>query len=249
MIFAKLHQMINLKQYRVLSMLLVAAILINIVIGVVLARKLYWTYPHPVKKNSKIQYFLNRQQYFEVFPKDSNSIIFLGNSLTQNFDVTELLNDLRIKNRGIYGDHTAGLLNRITPIIEANSRQVFIEIGLNDLLHQVPRETVLRNYKQIIDTLQNKGNTEVYVQSLLPIDNIGEAAQLPQINNDIRYLNDQLKTYANEHKATYVDLYKSFSLNGTINRKYFTSDGEHLTGEGYLLWAELVKPYIKRSLP
>ena len=237
--------MTNPKNYRVLGILLGAAILMNVVIGVVLARKLYWTYPHAdAAKSNRIEYFLNRQQYFEVFPADSNSIIFLGNSLTQNFDVTELLQDLRIKNRGIYGDHTAGVLNRITPILQSKPQKVFIEIGLNDLLHQVPRDTVLRNFKQIIDTLTNNGGTEVYVQSLLPIAQTGEAANLPHINDDIRYLNEKLKSYALEHKASYVDLYASFSLNGTINPKYFTYDGEHLTGEGYLLWAELVRPLV-----
>ncbi|MCY7420815.1 MAG: GDSL-type esterase/lipase family protein [Chitinophagaceae bacterium] len=238
--------MTNSKNYKFLGIILSAAIFFNVAIGFVLARKLYWTYPHVVKSN-KIEYFLNRQQYFEVFPADSNSIIFLGNSLTQNFDVTELLQDLRIKNRGIYGDHTAGVLNRITPILQSKPRKVFIEIGLNDLLHQVPRDTVLRNYEQIIDTLQNGGGTEVYIQSLLPIANTGEAADLPHINDDIRYLNEKLKSYALEHKASYVDLYARFSLNGSINPLYFSSDGEHLTGQGYLLWAELVKPLVNQK--
>ena len=100
--------MTNSKNYKVLGIVLGAAILMNLAIGIVLARKLYWTYPHAVKSN-KIEYFLNRQQYFEVFPTDSNSIVFLGNSLTQNFDVTELLQDIRIKNRG-WAHHTPNSL-------------------------------------------------------------------------------------------------------------------------------------------
>ena len=127
------------KNYKLLSIVLAGAILINCAIALVLFKKLYYTYPQPKKNNNSISYFLNRQQYFEVFPKDSNSIIFLGNSLTQNFEVTELLKDLRIKNRGIYGDFTAGVVNRITPIIQTHPKKVFRGIGLNDLLHNIPR--------------------------------------------------------------------------------------------------------------
>ena len=233
------------KNYKLLSIVLAGTILINCAIALILFKKLYYTYPQPPKKNNSISYFLNRQQYFEVFPKDSNSIIFLGNSLTQNFEVTELLKDLRIKNRGIYGDFTAGVLNRITPIIQTHPKKVFIEIGLNDLLHNIPRDTVIRNYQKIIDTLQVGGSkTKVYVQSLLPILNTGEAANLPNINDDIRFINESLKQYALNNKAGYVDLYSSFALNGTINPTYFTSDGEHLSGEGYLLWANLIKPFV-----
>lgn len=232
-----------LKNSRLLSIMLAGSILINCAIALFLFKKLYDIYPQPTKTNNGISYFLNRQQYFEVFPKDSNSIVFLGNSLTQNFEVTELLKDLRIKNRGIYGDFTAGVLNRITPIIQSHPQKVFIEIGLNDLLHNIPRDTVLRNYEKLIDTLQG-GGSKVYVQSLLPISNTGEAANLPHINDDIRFLNEKLKQYALAHNATYVDLYARFALNGTINAKYFITDGEHLNGEGYLLWAELVKPHV-----
>ncbi len=236
------------KNYKLVRNVLVGIIFLNCVLAIVLIRKLYWTYPHPTKNaSSRILYFLERQQYFEVFPKDSNSIIFLGNSLTQNFEVTELLRDINIKNRGIYGDYTMGVLNRIDPIIQTHPKKVFIEIGLNDLLHSIPRDTVLKNFQKIIDTLQaGNSHTKVYVQSLLPIAITGEAANLPHINEDIVFLNENLKQYALQHKATYVDLHSSFALNGTINPKYFISDGEHINGQGYLLWADLVKPYLRQ---
>lgn len=235
------------KNNKLLSIVLAVAIFINCVISILLVKKLYWKAP-PAAKNIKrnaILYFLNRQQYFEVFPKDSNSIIFLGNSLTQNFEVTELLKNLKIKNRGIYGDFTGGVLNRINSIIQAHPQKVFIEIGLNDLLHNIPLDTIIRNYQTLIDTLHTGTSaTQVYVQSLLPIGNNSETANLPHINDDIRFINEQLKQYAQKHHATYVDLYTSFSLEGKINPKFFISDGEHVTGEGYMLWAELVKPYV-----
>lgn len=240
--------MINLnKKNKLLSIGLAGAIFINCVIGFLVIRKFYWHSEQPAKstKSNTIVYFLNRQQNFEVFPKDSNSIIFLGNSLTQFFEVTELLKNLKIKNRGIYGDFTGGVLNRIKPIIDEHPQKVFIEIGLNDLLHSIPVDTVLKNYQTLIDTLQSgKSGTKVYVQSLLPIGYNSETANLPHINDDIRLINERLKQYSQQHNATYIDLYTSFSIEGKINPKYFISDGEHITGEGYMLWADLVKPFV-----
>ncbi|MGZ4043897.1 MAG: GDSL-type esterase/lipase family protein, partial [Bacteroidia bacterium] len=84
----------------------------------------------PAKKNA---YWLNRDELFECFPTDTNSIIFLGTSLTQQFELAELFHNSTIKNRGIVGDVTESALLRLGPVVRCRPKKIFIELGINDL--------------------------------------------------------------------------------------------------------------------
>jgi hypothetical protein len=72
-----------------LKLILILSIGLNLITTFFVAKELYLKYyasdSATVEKKAdktKIKYFLNRQELFEVLPKDSNSIIFIGNSLT-----------------------------------------------------------------------------------------------------------------------------------------------------------------------
>ena len=142
-----------------LKTILVLSLGLNLIASFFVAKRLYWKYSasNPVtvekadnKKNLKIKYWLNRQELFEVLPKDSNSIIFLGNSLTQNFELVELFKNINIKNRGINGDIIVGVLNRLKPIIQTQPKKIFIEIGINDHGAGISKDSVIINYKELL---------------------------------------------------------------------------------------------------
>lgn len=199
-------------------------------------------------RETKIKYFLNRQELFEVLPKDSNSIIFLGNSLTQNYALEELFGNLNIKNRGISGDIIAGVLNRLEPVIQAKPRKIFIEIGINDLGGGIPKDSVISNYRKLLDTLLSECKlTKIYVQSLFPVENGRKefpAYCNPKVNREVCEVNDELQKYSKEHNITFIDTYSTFELDGQLNPKY-SVDGIHLSGQGYLLWTKLLRPYVE----
>lgn len=67
----------------------------------------------------KRHYYL-KKSVFEVLPNNDNEIIFLGNSITAGGIWTELFQDLRIKNRGIIGNVTDGILYRLKEVTESN---------------------------------------------------------------------------------------------------------------------------------
>ncbi len=204
-----------------------------------------------LKTNSpdqKIEYWFNRNKLFEFFPKDSNSIVFLGNSLTQNFELAELFHKANLKNRGIVGDITKGVLQRLKPIIESQPKKIFIEIGINDLFMEIPPDTLLKNYTLILNELQLQClHTKIYAQSLLPVSfnsTTLSKVNASRINNDINYVNKKLKEYVAKKNLGYIDLYSEFQLNGTLDAS-LTLDGVHLNGKGYLLWTKILIPYVE----
>ena len=58
-------------------------------------------------------YYQQRVSHFKLIPVNENDIVFVGNSITDGAEWSELFNDMTIKNRGISGDFSAGILHRI----------------------------------------------------------------------------------------------------------------------------------------
>ena len=178
----------------------------------------------------------NKNGIFNKLNIDTSAIVFVGTSLTEGFMLNEFL-DSRIINRGIGFNKTDHIVNRIGKIAAFHPRKIFLEAGINDLTSNVPTGRILENYKRIIDTVLRKSpRTIVYFQSVLPISEQGNR------NDTIIAVNKTLQAICNSKGVQYIDLHKFF-YDGAMKKEY-TTDGVHLTGEGYLKWAQIVKSYL-----
>ena len=63
-------------------------------------------------------------------------------------------------------------------------------------------------------------------------------------NSDIKELNLLMKKYAEDNNIRFIDLNKILSPNGFLDEKY-TTDGIHLNGSAYILWAKEIKDYFE----
>lgn len=233
------------KDKRLITGILVGSILVNVVAAIYAGRKIYNRYQS--NEVSTPAYYLDRDKLFEVLPKDSNAIVFLGNSLTQYFELAEILQNPNIKNRGIHGDMITGVLKRLSPIIAIQPKKIFIEIGINDLEQKVSEELLLSHYQKLIDTLKvSCPQTEIHVQSLLPVANSSQRLPgycSPEMNKKVGLFNTRLQQLAEAKQCRYIDIHSQLVLNDELNPTY-SVDGVHLSGEGYLAWAKAIKPYV-----
>lgn len=78
-------------------------------------------------------FYDQRATLFETLPTSKDDIIFLGNSITNGCEWAELLGNAHAKNRGISGDTTNGVLDRLHVITAGKPSKVFLLIGINDL--------------------------------------------------------------------------------------------------------------------
>lgn len=196
------------------------------------------------KESETIVYFLARDEVFTQLPSDSNEVIMLGNSLTQNFEWHEIFPDVNIKNRGINGDITLGLLQRLPEVLESKPLKIFIEIGINDIQQGIPIDQIYQNYTAVIQKIKKYSpTTKIYVQNLLP-------AHVHLYNNKnklivlITDLNTKLEEYCLANSITYIDLFSTFKDGDKLNSNYDSGDHLHLNGTGYLKWCELIEKYI-----
>ena len=189
-------------------------------------------------------YYWERKSHFETLPKSEADIVFLGDSLTNACEWHEFFRTIRLKNRGISGDTTNGLLNRIEEVIESKPRKVFIMIGINDLNQGRSVDDIFNNYKLILKTFQNKTpHSEVFIQSILPLNN--QKRPNNGVNSRIIELNAKLKDLAKDFSFQYIDLFSSFlDSNHQLDARY-TIDGIHLNGQGYLVWKGLIEQDVR----
>jgi len=101
----------------------------------------------PRAASVKISYLLDRQNVYKLFPVTSNDIVLAGDSHTQFYDSQEYLKGYKIVNRGIMGDNSAGLLNRLDEITKGHPKKLFIQIGLNDIRHKISQDSILKKHQ------------------------------------------------------------------------------------------------------
>ncbi len=183
-------------------------------------------------------YYDQKLSMFEQMPAPKNAIIWLGDSITDGGEWSELFPNYNTMNRGISADNTFGILYRLHEIIRRKPKKIFILIGINDIGRNIPDEVIVKNYRKIIDSLQQKcPATKIYVQSILPTNNnFTEFKNHQNKTEHVFFVNNELKKMCAEKKITYVNLYDALiDAQGKLDKRY-TNDGLHLTGEGYLKW-------------
>ena len=191
-------------------------------------------------------FYMQRSSLFNKLSITSKDIVFIGNSITNGAEWNELFPQKRVKNRGISGDTSEGVFDRLDAVVKGKPAKIFILIGVHDISREIKVETIVLNMKQIVEKIQKESpKTKIYIQSILPVNPDFEMFKGHMKPDLIKEINQFYQNIAQEYKVNYIDLYSHFLEDGTdkMNKKY-TNDGLHLLGEGYLLWREIVKPYL-----
>jgi len=192
-------------------------------------------------------YFQEKQTLFENLPQSNSDIYFLGDSLTDGCEWNELFSNSKIKNRGINGDTTQGVLNRINQLTQSKPPKIFLMIGINDLLNNLDQDKILNNYQEIVKNIKNNSpNTKIYIQSILPMNFEIDKTKRQTDNTKISKLNNNLKNISDNSKVFYIDLYSSFINSSNQLNPQYTLDGIHLNGKGYLIWKNQISKYINK---
>ena len=191
-------------------------------------------------------YWNQQETLFQSLPASPDDIIMLGNSITDGGEWAELLGDPRIRNRGISGDTTQGILDRLATITRGNPAKVFLLIGINDFAGGLTPDQIARNIDLLIRRFRSESPaTRLFVQSILPVNDLIPAfPDHKQHQAEIPAANALIQELCQKHSVTYIDLYSHFVTGeGKMDASY-TNDGLHLLGPGYALWASLIKPLL-----
>jgi acyl-CoA thioesterase I len=135
------------------------------------------------------------------------------------------------------------LAYQLPKAVSLNPDYITLMIGTNDVHDYVSKENFRNNVTQIINTLQEKTGAEIL---LINIPYLGtDVLILPPYNflmeSRIKEYNEILKELASSENLNYFDLY-SASYNQFKNQPeiYYSYDQFHPSGQGYLLWGEMI---------
>lgn len=181
---------------------------------------------------------VHRQSLFDELSINENNIIFLGDSLIQRCEWAEFFNNNNLKNRGIDGDKTEDVLNRLDCIISGKPKKIFLMVGINDITGNIPLETTVKNYNKIIEKIKiNSPNTELFIQSVLP-------TTVHENNVQVINLNNSIKELAQNSDCSYIDIFSKMSDDKGDLKEGFSKDGTHLMIKGYKTWKETIQDYV-----
>ncbi|MDD7915335.1 GDSL-type esterase/lipase family protein [Polaribacter ponticola] len=193
-------------------------------------------------------HYYKRKTLFESEKDTKNEIIFLGNSITEGGKWKKLFPNKNVINRGISGDVTDGILNRLLEITASKPKKIFLLIGTNDIARGKSIDYVLENTEKIILQIKSQSpKTIIYLQSILPINpNIGKKFSGHKKNNQkIIDANKRLKELAKKLNVKFINLNKKMRNGKKHIKAKYTYDGLHLSKKGYQKWKRIVRKYVE----
>ena len=167
-------------------------------------------------------------------------VAFIGDSLTDGYDLQKHYPDVVTVNRGIGGDTTFDLEERLgLSLYDLKPKVAVMLIGANNF------STMFDNYERILKGfVENIPNTRIVLLSLTSMS--GEWGKNNQL---VAYNNVKIKMLSEQYGFEYIDLYSALMnlKTGEIYPEY-TTDGGHLTEAGYAVITAKVTPVIKELL-
>jgi lysophospholipase L1-like esterase len=190
------------------------------------------------------------KQHVKAFKKmkypEHTTTLFIGDSMTEGFDLRRHLGGDSLVNMGISGDFTSGILKRLDVVEKLQPKKIFIMIGINDILKSVPQDRIKMQYGAIIDQLSKDcPNARIFVQSNLPTSGMGGNAEannavLAKVND----LNAFLFTTCEAKHISFINMYPSFEATDLTLKPEYTYDGLHLSDAGYVVWSNLIRDKV-----
>ena len=189
----------------------------------------------------------HRYDSFKVLETNSESIVFIGNSITDmhcwpEAFVTSKGDYLPIVNRGNSGTYSTEQSDNLESYLKGKPKKVFMMIGTNDIatsggLNFSP-EQVLSYVKSIVARIHARSpQTKVYLYSILK-NNTSNRVEATWLKT-----NEIVKAYADAtEKVTYIDLYDK--LTGIAQNGVWSYDMLHLTAASYQVWCETICQYL-----
>ena len=181
-------------------------------------------------------------------------VVFLGDSITDLWDLARYFPGKPYINRGIGGQVTAQMVLRFQQdVVALRPAAVVILAGINDLHGALQRESdegIEANWQALAD-MARAHHVKVVFASITPVNNYTDNARDMLVDRDpkrIRALNAWLAAFCKRRGLQYADYYRAMVNDDGLLRADLTRDGLHPKPAGYGLMAPIADAAIARSL-
>ena len=195
-------------------------------------------------KNNNKEEIKTYNNIFELNEQKNDNYVFIGDSLTKEFDLNSFYEYKPVINKG---DNlsTRDIINDIDNLlIKYNPTKVIIETGRDDLRSGVSIDDEYNDITELIEIINKKRpSATIYLESIYPVDE----EKVEEIKNeDIKKLNNKLKKKYKNTNIQYVDVYSHLIKNNKLNEE-FSEDGYSLNKNGYIRIYTIINSYLKEE--
>ena len=181
-------------------------------------------------------------------------VVFLGDSITDGWLLTEFFPGKPYVNRGISGQTTSQMLVRFQQdVVALKPKAVVILAGTNDIAGNtgpMRLEDIEADFESFAQLAKANG-IHVVLSSLLPVNNCtiqGEDYSADRPAEKILELNRWLRAYCPTQGCVYLDYFSAMVDDKGKLKKELSDDGLHPNQAGYKVMAPLAEAAIRKSL-
>lgn len=181
-------------------------------------------------------------------------VVFLGDSITDRWDLPSYFSGKPYVNRGIGSQVTAQLLLRFhQDVVALKPAAVVILAGVNDVqgfMQQETAESIEANDEAMADIADAHGIRVVF-GSILPVNDYSDAARdvvKERHPDELRMINAWLKAFCARRGYVYADYYSALVDEHGLMQRGLTDDGVHPLAAGYARMAPIAEAAIERAL-
>ena len=182
--------------------------------------------------------------------KGESRVVFLGDSITEFWTLSDSFHGKPYVNRGISGQTTPQILLRFRQdVIALRPEVVVILAGTNDIAENTGPITLAAiedNLTSMVDLAKRNG-IRVVLASLLPALQYPWRADIRPVEK-IRALNDWMKDYAAKEGLVFLDYHSAMANDKRGLKTELSEDGVHPNQAGYAVMAPLAEKAIGAAL-
>ena len=172
------------------------------------------------------------------------NVVFLGDSITNYYDLDKYYPDNNVVNSGISGNVADDILSDMyNRVYKYNPSKVFLLIGTNQIPIGDSDDRILDGIKHIIDDIrENRPYAKIYIESIYPVNKkINEIKVKNRENRRIVKLNKRIKQLSKDKDyVEYINVYDRL-LDGDVLNEDYSYDGLHLNDKGYEVVTDVLK--------
>lgn len=193
-----------------------------------------------ISKNKKDNTIKN---IYDINVKSDDNFVFLGDSITEQYNLKEYYENIPTVNSGVGGNITRNILDDMeNRVYKYNPTKVILLIGINDIASSIEVNDVFNNITTIINEIkENRSEAKIYVESLYPSRKDFNGTEY---NDKINQLNEKLEKKYKDTDVVYIDINSHLKGNDGQLKKEYTTDGLHLNTQGYIKVTKLLLPYL-----
>lgn len=180
-----------------------------------------------------------------------NRVVFMGDSITEGWDLAKSFPGKPYINRGISGQTSPQMLIRFRQdVIDLKPKVVVILAGTNDIAENTGPMTLRQSEGNLASMAQlaRANGIRVVLCSVLPSVLFPWHPQVKNVASRIAALNQWIRPYAAQHHYVYVDYYSKMKDAAGGLPKNLSHDGVHPTAAGYAVMAPLAQAGIEKAL-